>query len=91
MEKQVVPVNRFQQLRWRLTLNYTVVTVGALITVEIIMLVALAAGLRLVLNSGLLQEQLIEVASTSYTPTLRYFLAQTLLFNLLKNCLWPMS
>ena len=77
MNTHTSATNRFQQLHWKLTLNYTVVTVAALITVELLLLGALAVALSVLLNSGLLQAQLIDVASTTYAPTLRYFLAQT--------------
>ncbi len=77
MEKHAVTRSRFRQLRWRLTLNYTAVTVGALITVELILFLVLAGVLSVILKSGLLQRQLIEVASDSYSQTLRYFLSQT--------------
>jgi NarL family two-component system sensor histidine kinase LiaS len=66
-----------QQLRWKLTLSYTAVTVGALLIVELILLGGLVILLVTLLNSGVLPAQLIEVTSTSYTPTLRFFLNQT--------------
>jgi NarL family two-component system sensor histidine kinase LiaS len=68
---------RFQRLRWKLTLSYTGVTVGALLTVELIILGALGIGLVVILNSGFLQTRLIEAASVDYVPTLRPYLAQT--------------
>lgn len=64
-------------LRWKLTLSYTAVTVGALITVEIILLVAASILLFALVNSGALPARLIEAASISYTPILRAYLAQT--------------
>ncbi len=63
-------------LRWKLALSYTAVTVGALITVEIILLVAASILLFTLVNSGTLPAQLIELASTSYTPILRVYLSQ---------------
>jgi len=77
VKKRGRPPNRFQQLRWKLTLNYTAVTVAALITVELLLLGLLAVTLYVLLNSGVLQAQLIEAASTTYSPTLRHFLMQT--------------
>jgi NarL family two-component system sensor histidine kinase LiaS len=67
----------YQQLRWKLTLSYTAVTVGALLTVELVLLSGLAILLVTLLNSGILPAQLIEATSSSYTPTLRFYLAQT--------------
>ena len=63
-------------LRWKLTLSYTAVTVGALIAVEIILLVAASILLYTLVNSGILPAQLIE-STMAYTPTLRVYLAQT--------------
>ena len=39
-------------LRWKLTLSYTAVTVGALIAVEIILLVAVSVLVFVLVNSG---------------------------------------
>jgi signal transduction histidine kinase len=66
-----------QHLRWKLTLSYTGVTVGALLTVEFVLLVILSVGLVVLLNSGSLPALLIETASVDYAPTLRSYLAQT--------------
>lgn len=66
-----------QHLRWKLTLSYTGVTVGALLTVEFVLLVILSVGLVVLLNSGSLPALLIETASVDYAPTLRFYLAQT--------------
>ncbi len=68
---------RFQQLRWRLTLTYTGVTVGALITVELILLVISGIGVVLLTNSGFIPAQLIEAASAEYVPVLQFYLTQT--------------
>ncbi|MCP4357045.1 MAG: HAMP domain-containing protein [Chloroflexi bacterium] len=64
-------------LRWKLTLSYTTVTVGALITVEIILLAAVSVLVFALVNSGILPAQLIETTSISYTPALRIYLSQT--------------
>ncbi len=69
--------NRFQQLRWRLTLTYTGVTVGALITVELILLIILGIGVVVLTSSGFLPTQLIQAASADYAPVLQFYLAQT--------------
>ncbi len=66
----------WQQLRWRLTISYAAVTVGALLTVELLLLGALAGFLIFTLNRGGLQTQLIEAVSASYTPALRFLLTQ---------------
>jgi NarL family two-component system sensor histidine kinase LiaS len=67
----------YQQLRWKLTLSYTAVTVGALLAVEFVLLVGLGLLLIALLNSGFLPAQLIEASASSYTPTLRFYLTQT--------------
>lgn len=69
--------NRFQQLRWRLTLTYTAVTVGALITVELIILVIVGIGVVVFTNSGYIPGLLIEVATAEYAPVLEFYLTQT--------------
>lgn len=70
-------VNRFQRLRWRLTLTYTGVTIGALLTVEMILLGLVGIGIVLLINSGFLPAQLIEAANTDYAPILRFYLDQS--------------
>jgi NarL family two-component system sensor histidine kinase LiaS len=69
--------NRFRNLRWKLTLTYTGVTIGALLTVELILLAVLGVGVVVLVNSGFLPTQLIEAASADYAPVLRFYLAQT--------------
>jgi len=68
---------RFRQLRWKLTLSYTVVTVGALLTVELILLAGAAIILTVLLNSGVLQAELINAVSDDYTPPLQFLLSKT--------------
>ena len=77
MKVRLPQTNRFQQLRWKLTLTYTGVTIAALLTVEIILISLFVIGLISLINSGYLPEQLIDAASTSYSPILRDYLAQT--------------
>lgn len=77
MSKSTPRTKRFQQLRWRLTLTYTAVTVGALITVEFILLVIIGVGVVALTSSGYLPEQLIQAASADYSPVLQFYLAQT--------------
>lgn len=69
--------NRFQQLRWKLTLSYTGVTVGALLTVELIMLVSTAIVVAVLLNSGVIQAELINSVSSDYMPPMQFLLSQT--------------
>ena len=45
---------RFRQLRWRLTLTYTAVTVGALLVVELIAMLASGSYLINLLDRGYL-------------------------------------
>ncbi len=77
MNKPTPRTKRFQQLRWRLTLTYTAVTVGALITVELILLVIIGVGVAALTSSGYLPELLIQSASADYAPVLQFYLAQT--------------
>jgi signal transduction histidine kinase len=68
---------RFQQLRWKLTLSYTGVTVGALLTVELIVLVSTSIVVAVLLNSGVIQAELINSVSSNYMPPLQFLLSQT--------------
>jgi NarL family two-component system sensor histidine kinase LiaS len=68
---------RFRPLRWKLTLSYTGVTVGALLTVELILLVATAIVVSVLLRSGIIQAELIQAVSDDYTPQLQFLLSQT--------------
>ena len=68
---------RFKKLRWKLTLSYTGVTVGALLTVELILLVSTAIVVAVLLNSGVLQVDLIKATSDAYTPQLQFLLSRT--------------
>ena len=69
--------NRFRQLRWKLTLSYTGVTVGALLTVELILLVSTAIFVAVLLNSGVLQTELVNAVSEDYMLPLQSLLSQT--------------
>jgi len=68
---------RFRQLRWKMTLSYTWVTVGALLTVELILLASTAIVVAVLLNSGVIQAELITSVSDGYTPPLQFLLSQT--------------
>ena len=63
-------LSSFRQLRWKLTLSYTLVTVAAILVVEIVGLVLLQA---FVLNTNVLQ-RLATQALISSTTTLRPYL-----------------
>jgi NarL family two-component system sensor histidine kinase LiaS len=67
----------FKQLRWKLTLSYTGVTVGALLTVELFLLASTAIIVSMLLNSGVIQADLIKAVSNDYTPSLQFLLSQT--------------
>ncbi|MEJ2706232.1 MAG: sensor histidine kinase [Anaerolineales bacterium] len=69
--------NRFQQLRWRLTLTYTSVTIAALLTVELILLGLVGIGTVLLINSGFLPAQLLEAVNADYAPILQFYLDQS--------------
>jgi len=77
MGKNSSYIKRFRKLRWKLTLSYTWVTVGALLTVELILLASTAIFVAVLLNSGVLQTELINAVSAAYTPPLRFLLSQT--------------
>jgi len=76
MSNPTSQTNRFQQLRWKLTLTYTGVTIAALLTVELILLSLLGVGVVVLTNSGFLPALLIETASADYDPVLGSYLAQ---------------
>jgi NarL family two-component system sensor histidine kinase LiaS len=76
MNKPTPRTKRFQQLRWKLTLTYTAVTVSAMITVEFLLLVIIGVGVVFLTNSGYLPEQLIQADSADYAPVLQFYLAQ---------------
>ena len=59
--------NRFRQLRWKLTVSYTGVTVGALLTVELILLASTAIFVAVLLNSGVIQTELINAVHPPIT------------------------
>jgi NarL family two-component system sensor histidine kinase LiaS len=65
---------RFQQLRWKLTLSYTIVTVGALLAVELVLIIG--AGAYLMVNSRLTPRLLIEDMNSNLVPTLRPYLSE---------------
>ncbi|MEK6255686.1 MAG: HAMP domain-containing protein [Chloroflexota bacterium] len=68
---------RFRQLRWKMTLSYTGVTVGALLTVELILLASTAIVVAMLLNSGVIQAELITAVSDGYMPPMQFLLSQT--------------
>ena len=67
---------RFRQLRWRLTLTYTAVTVSALLVVELIAILVSGPALLNLLDRNILPPQIIEAARIDYVPTLRHDLEQ---------------
>ena len=68
---------RFQQLRWRLTLSYTGVTVGVLLVIGLISIIVVTSVLINSVKQGLYSDQFIEAGSNQYAPALRPFLAQS--------------
>jgi NarL family two-component system sensor histidine kinase LiaS len=64
-------LKRFQGLRWKLTLSYTVVTVATLLVVELLLVVGIGA---IVLNSNLLPGVLIYATETFITPQVASYL-----------------
>jgi NarL family two-component system sensor histidine kinase LiaS len=69
--------NRFQQLRWKLALSYTGVTVAALIVVELFLFLASGTYLVNLLDSGVIPTRIIEAATVEYGPVLRLYLEQS--------------
>ena len=66
--------NRFRQLRWKLTLSYTGVTVATLLVVELVLYGMWIGGLAFLINSGTLPAQLIESAIVDYAWELQPYL-----------------
>jgi NarL family two-component system sensor histidine kinase LiaS len=70
------PVKRLtgslRQLRWKLTLSYTVATVGALLVVELALI--LGVGAFVMVNSRLTPRLLIEDVKTNLVPAVRPYL-----------------
>ncbi len=60
----------FRRLRWRLTLSYTLVTVAALVVVEL----ALLSLLLILINSELLNEEFVKTIRDGYVPQASSFL-----------------
>jgi signal transduction histidine kinase len=69
--------NRFRQLRWKLTLSYTAVTVAALLAVELVLYGLWVGGLAVLINSGFLPAQLTESLASEYVWELRPYLAES--------------
>lgn len=77
MDTPSLYTKRFRQLRWKMTLSYTGVTVGALLTVELILLASTAIVVAVLLSSGVIQAELITAVSDELTPPLQFMLSQT--------------
>lgn len=58
-------------------MSYTAVTVGALLIVEIILIISAIALIFVLVNNGFLPARLIESASVGFTPILRVYLSQS--------------
>jgi signal transduction histidine kinase len=65
----------FRSLRWRLTLSYSLVTVGALLVVELIVMILL--GSYFVNNLDLTPESLISNLRAEWTPMIQTFFSET--------------
>ena len=64
MKKSAVLPHPFRRLRWRLTFSYTLVTVAALVVVEL----ALLSLLLILLNSEFLSEEFVKTIRDGYVP-----------------------
>ena len=70
MKKSAVLPHPFRRLRWRLTFSYTLVTVAALVVVEL----ALLGLLLILLNSEFLSEEFIKTIRDGYVPQAKKYL-----------------
>jgi NarL family two-component system sensor histidine kinase LiaS len=68
---------RRQQLRWKLTLSYTGVTVGVLLAAELALYIAAVSGLAILLNTGHLPSQMINLISDSYASEMQHYLSES--------------
>ncbi len=66
--------SRPRRLRWKLTLSYAAVTVGALLAVEVIALAAMSLFVAVLINTGAIPARLVEAAADQYAPTLRPYM-----------------
>ena len=70
MKRSAVLPHPFRRLRWRLTLSYTLVTVAALVVVEL----ALLGLLLILLNTEFLGEEFVKTIRDGYVPQASNFL-----------------
>jgi NarL family two-component system sensor histidine kinase LiaS len=68
---------RLRQLRWKLTLSYTGVTVAALLVVELVVYGVSVGAINVLINSGFLPAQLIESVAADYAWELRPYLVES--------------
>ena len=73
MEKAGFFRGPLSRLQWRLTLSYTLVTVGALVVVELVLILLLIIGL----NSGFLTREIVAAVEEDIAPQARLFLEST--------------
>jgi signal transduction histidine kinase len=66
--------NPFQQLRWKLTLRYTAVTVAALLAVELVVISGLSS--HVARKSSIAPEELLRELDAAYVPMARRFLSR---------------
>ena len=74
MDADATHTRRFSQLRWKLALSYTAVTVGALLAVALVIIIASAVILVAMTNSGSLPVRLVDTAKVEYAPSQRPYL-----------------
>jgi NarL family two-component system sensor histidine kinase LiaS len=75
MDIRALLSNRFRQLRWKLTLSYTGVTVATLLAIELVLYGLWIGGLAFAINSGILPAQLIESTVVDYAWELQPYLS----------------
>lgn len=64
----------FQKLRWKMTLSYTAVTVGALLIVELFLIVTAVLGTRAIVKTTFFQAFLVESLEADMAPLVRPYL-----------------
>jgi NarL family two-component system sensor histidine kinase LiaS len=66
-----------QKLRWKLTLSYTGVTVGVLLAAELALYIAAVSGLALLLKTGYLPSEMINLVSGHYALEMQHYLSES--------------
>ncbi|MCI0395896.1 MAG: sensor histidine kinase [Chloroflexi bacterium] len=73
MKRPRLSLTPFRRLQWRLTFSYTLVTVGALVAVELLLFLALL----LFINSDFLVNTMVQAIRDTFVPQTRAYLEST--------------